>query len=276
MKSFKQQCIELRLKDKTLNEIVKITGRSKTSVYFHIKDIQLSTRKRAEISENSRQLALKISGARKGKSLRPFKPFTTWTPKLVLLVAHLMFDGEILKKKCVYHNRSLALVKRVEGLMSDVYDFPAKIAIDKKSGVRRVQYHNVELANFLYQRALELQRNIAVRSLDEQREFVRAFFDDEGCMDVRLDRKLRRIRGYQNNKQILQLVKRLLKNFDIDSRLQSTNEIVISGKENLKKFQREINFSEGVCLNPKRTNSIWKRNIEKRELLDLAIRSFKT
>ena len=109
----------------------------------------------------------------------------------------------------------------------------------------------------------------------EQREFIRAFFDDEGCMDYRPDRNLRRVRGYQNDRSILILIQKLLTSFDIGSKLQGKNEVVITGKGNLKKFQREINFSKGVRLNPRRANSIWKKPIEKRELLDMAIKSFK-
>lgn len=274
--SFKEQCIALRRKDKTLNEIVAITGRSKTSVYFHIKDIPLSAKKQEEISEHTRQQARKIAAARKGKALRPFKPFSAWTPNMVLLVSHLMFDGEILKRKCVYHNRSQALTDQVEQLMGDVYDFPPVLSVDRVSGVRRIGYYNVALANHLHEKALEIKREVMSWSLDYQKECIRAFFDDEGCMDFRPDRNLRRIRGYQNDQRILELIQSLLQNFDIESKFANGNEVVILGKENLLKFQREINFSKGVCLNPKRANSIWKEPIEKRELLDRAIKSFKS
>lgn len=274
--SFRKQCIKLRKEDKTLNEIVEITGRSKTSVYFHIKDIPLSKQKQREISENTRQQARRIAAARKGKALRPFKPFSAWTPDLVLLVSHLMFDGEILKKKCIYHNRSHVLTSRVERLMCAVYDFPPIISVDKESEVRRVQYHNVALSNFLHEKALLIQKDIADWPLAHQREYIRAFFDDEGCMDYRPDRNLRRVRGYQNDRLVLIQVQTSLQNIGIESKLANGNEVVISGKQNLIRFQKEINFSKGVRLNPKRANSIWKEPFEKRELLDRAIKSFKS
>lgn len=276
MNSFKKQCIELRKKDYSLDEIMKLTGRGKSSVYFHIKDIPLSPKKHKEIRRNSGIRARAVSAARRGVSAREYKKFSSWTPELVLLVAHLMFDGEILKKRCIYNNRSRALTDRVEKLMHGVYDFPPKILTVEQSGVCRLQYFNVELANFLYGKANELQDLILQLEVLCQREFIRAFFDDEGCMDVRLDRNLRRIRGYQKDKSILKLIQKLLKNFDIESKLQGKNEVVISGKENLKRFQKEINFSKGVRLNPRRSNSLWKKDIEKRELLARAIKSFKT
>ena len=274
MKSFKQQCIELRKKDCTLNEIAKITGRPKTSIYVHIRNIPLSKNKRREISENSRQLALRVADSRRGRALRPFKPFRTWTPELVLLTGHLIFDGE-LKKSCVYNNRSMALIIRAKKLMRLVYDYKPRIHTNSYTGVHRISYHNVALSAFLKEKATELTENIGAFPLSYQREFLRAFFDDEGCMDIRLTINLRRIRGYQKDQKVLELVQTLLGNFAIESRLRRPNEIVITGKESLKKFQKEINFSRGVRLNPNRTNSIWKKDIEKRELLDMAIRSFK-
>lgn len=94
-------------------------------------------------------------------------------------------------------------------------------------------------------------------------------------MDYRMLRNKRMIRGYQNDRQVLLLVKGLLSGFGIESTLQGRNEVVISGKENLVRFRDQINFSDGVRINPNRTNSIWKKNLEKRKLLDMAIESFK-
>ena len=45
MSSFKETCINLRREGKTLSEIVALAGRPKTSVYFHIRTIPLSSEK---------------------------------------------------------------------------------------------------------------------------------------------------------------------------------------------------------------------------------------
>ena len=274
MNAFKQQCIALRKKDYTLNEIVRFTGRPKSSVYPHIISISLSDRKLAKIAENSRRLAKKVAASRKGKAQKPYKPFYAWSPDLVLLAGHLLFDGEI-KKSCIYNNRSMALIDRFEDLMKLVYDYEPKRYVNKLTGVRRISFHNVALANHVKEKVQELLIDIVKMPRSHQREFLRAFFDDEGCMDYRAKQNKRRIRGYQKDIKILYLVQELLKNFGIESTLQCKNEVVISGKENLLKFQKEINFSEGVRLNPNRKNSIWKKPIEKRVLLDMAIKSFK-
>ena len=272
--SFKEQCIILRKQDKTLNEIVSITGRSKTTVYFHIRNIPLSTQKQQCISENSSKRARQNALARKGKAHRPIKIYKKWTPDLVLLVGHLLFDGEIKRKRCVYSNRSEALVQRVQLLMHSVYDYPGHRSVNKKTGVTTIGYYNVALSNFLQQKSEELLVKINTYSRALQRNFLQAFFDDEGCMDY--SNKIRRIRGYQNDKTILWLVQDLLKNFSIEAHIREPNEVVVSGKTNLIKFQTEINFSPGVHINPNRTNSRWKKKLEKRTLLQMAIDSYQS
>ncbi len=274
MNTFKAQCISLRKRDFTLAEIMKKTGRSKTSVYFHIKNIPLSKKKQVEIKRNSGVRGRRVAALRKGKSLRPFRTFTEWTPELVSLVAHLYFDGGIYKS-CVYTNRSKSLLNSVEKNMHILYDNIPKRYMDEMTGVHRISYHNVALASFLKEKTIELVHIVHKLPREHQREFLRAFFDDEGCMDYRAERNLRRIRGYQNDRHILSVVQAVLKNFGILANLQGKNEVVISGKENLRLFQKEINFSNGVRINGKRPNSIWKHSFEKRVLLDRAIRSYK-
>jgi hypothetical protein len=276
MNSFKKQCIQLRKKDKTLNEIVLITGRSKTSVWFHIKDIQLSLKKKKEIGENSGIRAIAVADARRGISKREFKTFEEWTPNLALLVAHLIFDGELSKNRCGYTNRSKTLIARVERLFEPIYSYEPKRYVDERSGVHSIYHHNVALAHYLKNKADELLTVISELSIEHQKEFIRAFFDDEGCMDYRPARNKRCVRGYQKDRKVLILVKKLLSNFDIESVIREPNEVVITKKDNLIKFQKEINFSKGVCPNPNRSNSLRKQEIEKREILDQAIKSFKT
>ena len=107
--------------------------------------------------------------------------------------------------------------------------------------------------------------------MTKKKVFLQAFFDDEGS--VHFDKKL--VRGYQYNLEILKLVQKLLKDFNIESRIdEKYKEIVISRKPNLIKFRNEINFSKGIYINPARKNSVWKRKLEKRKILDYLINSY--
>lgn len=275
MNSFKQQCIELRKKDLTLNEIVKITGRPKTSVHFHIRDLPLSRVKLLQIKAASTQRAVQLAAQRRGKSAQLYKPFLKWNVELVCLMGHLLFDGELKRSGCIYNNRNIPLLDRVEQCMKTIYDRGPTRYINTHTGVSRISYYNVSLAEHLQDKSRELLQKILTFDKNLQREFIRSFFDDEGCMDFRLDRNTRRVRGYQKNPKILKLIRRLLIKFNIDSQIRD-NEVVISGKENLSKFQKEINFSPGVCINGNRSNSIWKESLEKRELLARALSSYKS
>lgn len=273
-KDFKEQCVALRKQNKSIIEIMKITGRPKTSIYAHIRNIPLSAKKIIAIRKASGLHIRTYAIARKGKSARSFKRFEKWTPDMVLLVAHLIFDGEI-RHGGIYNNRSETLIKRVEHCMRNLYDFEPTRYKNVLTGVSRVSYYNVELATFLKQKANELVKNIKNMSIRLKREFLRAFFDDEGCMDFRPLTNHRSIRGYQKDIRILKLIKNILNDFAIDARVVKPNEVVIVRKENLIKFEREINFSPGVYINGNRSNSRWKKHIEKRELLRRAIESFK-
>jgi len=275
MNTFKERCIELRKQDYTLNEIVKITGRPKTSIYEYIYDIPLSKDKLQIIRLANGIRARSIALARKGKSDRNFRRFTEWNVDNVTLLAHLIFDGTVNGTSCIYNNRNLSLLNKVEICMKYIYDYEPKRYLNKRTGVYRISYHNVALSDYLEIKLQELLRDVNLLTKALKREFVKAFFDDEGCVDFRPKRNLRQVRGYQKNVTVLFLIQTLLSNFDIKSRIVKPNEVVISGKENLQKFRKEVNFSPGVKLNGNRSNSIWKKPLDKRLLLDQAIKSFK-
>lgn len=269
MSAFKEKCILLRHQGLTLSEIAVQTGRPKTSVYFHIRDIPLAEWKRKAVRKARGEHIRKYPLARRGKSTRNFKPVARWTPETVLLVSHLLFDGDIRRGACVYNNRNTVLVDRVEGLMRMFYAYPPSRYYNPDTKVRRISYFNVALAAHLQQRAAHLIDVIEGLGRAEQREFLRAFFDDEGCMDYRPGR--RRVRGYQNDRDILYLAQRLLRNFGITAKVHRPNEVVISEVQSLRQFQKEINFSKGVCVNGGRSNSVWGSTKEKREILKQAI-----
>ncbi len=277
---FKQKCIELRLQNYTLGEIVKILKKPKTTIYFHIQKIPVSDVLKEKKSHLSRAI---IQDARKrgltpqkGKTTtgRKFKSFSKWTPEIVNLVGHLTFDGEILRAKCSYNNRAQVLISLVSDLMKFVYDYDPKVQV-KTDGVIRISYYNIELANYLKVKSEELINIISNLSKECQRSFLKAFFDDEGCISFEKKRKRRKLRGFQYNDGILFLIQRLLLNFGIESKVDARfHEIIISRKKNLERFAREINFTPGLCVNGKRSNSIWKKDLEKREILQKALNSY--
>ena len=160
--------------------------------------------------------------------------------------------------------------------MSILYDFEPTKYNNEHTGVLRVSYNNVEFGAYMQEKAKDLMRDVEQLNMDLKREFLRAFFDDEGCMDFRPVKNKRSIRGYQKDIKVLNAVKNLLQGFGVEARVVMPNEVVITGKENLLCFEREINFSSGVYINGNRSNSRWKKDLEKRAILRMAIESYKS
>ena len=269
-----EKCRRLRTKGFTLNEIIGAARLPKTTVYDNICDISLSFERKKEIQKNAIKRIVEFNRKRKGKCLfgRVVPKPKGWTNALLCLIAHFMFDGEIQTHSCIYHNRSNALIDRVSFLIEKVFNLRSYNWLNRETGVRRISYHYVELADYMKNKAQELKRYIKNASSLEKKIFLQAFFDDEGSVGFEKKRNKRRIRGYQHNLEILKLVQKLLNDFNIKSKIdEKYKEIVISRKPNLIKFRDKINFSKGIYVNPNRKNSIWKKKLEKRKILDYII-----
>jgi len=271
-----QRCKTLRKRGFSLGDIIKVVNLPKTTVYDHIQDINLSPETRNRLNRSGIKQLVEFSHKRKGKCIngRIVSKPKGWFCDLIYLVAHFMFDGEITSHSCIYNNRNEALIDGVRSTMKKVFNLKPCTYLNKETGVHRISYHYVELAIYIEKKSKELLRYIRKANKKENIIFLKAFFDDEGCIGLWGRKKL--VRGYQKDLKILQLVKKLLKDFTIESKIDKKyKEIVISRKKNLVKFQNVINFSKGIYINPNRKNSIWKRKLEKREILDKLICSYK-
>ncbi len=272
-----EKCRRLRTKGFTLNEIIEAARLPKTTVYDNICDIPLSFERKKEIQENAIKRIVEFSRKRKGKCIpgRIVPKPQGWTNDLIFLVAHFIFDGEVQTHSCIYHNRNEALLYQVEILMKNVFNLKPYKWLNEITGVRRISYHYVELAEYIRKRIPELKDYIKFAPIKEKRMFLKAFFDDEGSARFDEKRNKREVRGYQHNLEILKLVQRLLNDFNIKSKIdEKYKEIVVSRKSNLIQFRNKINFSKGIYINPNRKNSIWKKKLEKRKILDYIISSY--
>ena len=272
--NFKNWCQELRTKGHTLGEISIITSRPKTTVYFHVRNMPL-TKKLLEKIKNIRINSIRGRGPKRGKSLLGYryKKFNRWTPSLVNLVAHMLFDGAIKREGVLYYNRSPVLLENFKSKMAIIYNGKPKV-YKSNDGVMRFAYHNVELGDFFITKSSRLLDDITKLPINFKLEFLKAFFDDEGSVDFRGMK--RRIKGYQHNDRILYLVHELLGNFKINSFVDSRfHEILVTRKENIERFAKEINFSRGIRVNGKRSNSVWRKSIEKRKILSNLLASYR-
>ena len=269
-----EKCKTLRREGLTLGEIIRDTNLPKTTVYAYIYNISLPPEIKKKIKKENTKRITAFNKGRKGKCLpgRVFLKPKSWNSELIFIVSHFMFDGQIKYSGCEYFNRSDYLIKKMRETIKEIFKIDSKI-YKRDFGVKQLRYYYVELGKYLKIKSEELFYYIKTASLEEKRIFLRSFFDDEGCVNI--NKNSRRIRGYQHNLEILELIQKLLKDFNIESKIDSKyKEIVISRKESLIRFRNEINFSRGIYINPKRRNSIWKQKLEKREILDKIINSY--
>lgn len=273
-KNFRELCRDLRVRGHTLGQIAQVTKRPETSVFFHIRDLALPHSVRVEVSRRMTERLVAYNKKRKGKSALDRHPrlFTVWTPDLVTLISHFLFDGEITRSGCIYTNRNEVLLRGVAHRMKSVYDFLPR-RVEPTPEVWRISYHNVELAAYMERKSKELLRRISTAPPESRRAFLKTFFDDEGSVYWRKHK--RAVRGYQHNLGTLRLIHNLLWKFGIESKVDERyREIVISRKRNLERFAHEINFTRGVRINGNRSNSIWGQSLEKREILRRALASY--
>jgi len=270
-----RRCRTLRKRGFSLGHIMEVVNLPKTTVYDNIRDINLSPEIKKRLNQASIKQLIEFSHRKKGKCLpgRIVSKPKEWLYDLIYLVAHFIFDGEIRSHGCIYSNRNEALINEVRVLMKKVFNLEPYTYLNKETGVHRISYHYIELAVYIQKKSRELLKYIQKANKKEKIIFLRAFFDDEGC--AYYWGNVRKVRGYQKDLKILELVQKLLKDFGIHSKIDKKyKEIVISGKKNLVKFQNVVNFSKGVYINPNRKNSIWKRKLEKREILSKLINSY--
>ncbi len=271
------KCRLLRKKGLTLGEIMKATGMPKTTVWSYIKNFTLSPgaqnrliRMREQASRRNTRRINRFNRKRREERIESFKHRSlfrkgNWSQKLVFLTAHFIFDGRVGYGSCEYYNRNDILIEEVRKRMEETLSLTTKVSL-RGFGVKAIRYHNTTLAFYIKRKGKELRSYIKNAPFNHKKIFLRAFFDDEGSAG--LYKNIRRVRGYQRDLTILRLMQRLLKDFGINSYINNKcGEVVISKKLNLLKFQKEINFSKGVYINPYRKNSFWERRIEKKEIL---------
>ena len=133
------------------------------------------------------------------------------------------------------------------------------------SGTSLIQAHNKNIIKFLKSLHQDYKSNSLnipdfVNTKELQKEFLRAFYDDEGCVALRIFKKTNEIKRNitlsSNSLILLEEIKKILQeNFDIKSnRIHKYTKIInlkifinytlsITGKSNFEKFRKEIGFA---------------------------------
>ncbi|TSC92295.1 MAG: hypothetical protein CEN92_23 [Candidatus Berkelbacteria bacterium Licking1014_96] len=271
--SVKERCLDFRKRGFSYNQIVKATRIPKTTIQNWVFDIKLSIKAKKCIQGRIAQGIVKGNQSSKRKTLKIIPQINKWTKKLVFIIAHFMFDGGGRIDGYTYYSKDISQINRMRKMMLKVFKFRPHTSFSYNDVIRDT-YFSRSLVKFVDKKKKEMVSYIKKSPKKHKRCFLKAFFDDEGS--VRFDQKYgnRKVRGFQDSSKLLELIKKLLSDFGIKSRIESKNEIVISNKQSIIKFQKEINFSPKIFFNSKRRNSIWKKDVEKRVVLTKMIKSY--
>lgn len=270
------KCRALRAKGFSLSEILNLVNLPKTTVYSYIRDIPLTPEQISNIEKTRKELSRTHPNPRKGKCIpgrEIIKP-KSWSNDLAHVVAHFMFDGSINNDGCIYYNTNIYQIRHLKQLMYKLFRIMPKIR-HRPGGLYVSAFYNVELSNYIKTKREQIFHHLSNgASRNIKRVFLQAFFDDEGSIYYKGN--IRRVRGHQKSQFLLEVIKKLLKYFNIESKIdKNQTEVVITGKKNLINFAKEINFSSKIYINPYRKNGIWKKKLQKRDILNLAIKSYK-
>jgi len=269
----KQRCRALRRHGYSIGQIAQRLSLSESTVHWHVRDIRLTAAQQARIRARWCQLMAKVNARRRGKPLKSVhfcKP--RWSRELVHLIAHLSFDGRIDRYGCSYYNRAYTQATHVRRLLQRLLRVTPRMK-HRENGVWVVSYYNVAVADWLGRRERELLPVVTGRVAWERR-WLQALFDDEGHIHVADG--IRRIRASQKELGVLRRAKRFLHELGIKSRIDlGARAVEITGRDNLVLFRKRINFSPGIWINHHRKNGLWSQPLEKRQLLVLALQSYR-
>lgn len=266
---------ELRMRGYSFGEISSVIGIAKSTLHTYLKDIFLNPEQKQGIENRRKEKCNQKPNPRKGKCLfgrEIIKP-GSWSEDLVHIVSHFMFDGRVDEDGSIYYSKDKYQIKHMQKLLHAMFKANPKVQL-RDNGVYGLVFYHVELASYLKKRMKELFAYLDNGAPKEhKREFLKAFFDDEGCIFYKGG--TRRVRGYQKSTLVLKQVVNLLYEFSINSKIDKcTNGVEIPGRKELEKFAKEINFSPEIYINPNRKNGIRKERISKRDILDLALESY--
>lgn len=270
----KERCRRLRRRGYSIGHIASELKLSESTVHWHVKDIVLTVDQRERLRRQKRMLMAHVNARRRGRPLHPVvfnRP--AWSKDLVHLIAHLSFDGRVDRYGCYYYSRNYAQVSHVKEALEALLEIAPKLR-QRSNGMWVVSYCNVAVADWLHQRESELLG--VIRSRPAWRlQWLQSFFDDEGHMHY--VRSHRRVRASQKDRSVLRLAKSFLEEIGMRCRVDhKARAVEVTGRHNLEAFRRHINFSNGLCINGQRKNGHWHQDVSKRELLNLALSSYRS
>lgn len=284
---------QMRKKGKTIYEIANKVDCNHNTAWRYSRNIIMTKKgkKRLEkrIYDHKVKIAKKggVAAFRSGKLKNAWEVSTKKISKQgakpplekIRLISHIMFDGTLHDYGIAYYNNNDFLIKEVESDIKKVYNLESKIK--RKNKLFTLRCHSKQVTEDLlkYTPSFSTSEGTDARIPNcvmkgnslIKKTFLRAFWDDEGCIIFNPDKQIRELIAYTSNKQVMEQLKDLHKDFSIEFNTPRSNELRISRLRNIKIFADKINFSQNVKI-----TSFSKRwgNRTKRDILQLALESY--
>lgn len=200
------------------------------------------------------------------------------TPEKASLIGYLIGDGSVMRSGYAirYTNTCLKLILEVSKAFTSTYGLEGHIS--QREGILCVDWNSKEAWRDLqrytnyYCREWRVPAEIFENFKVLGPPFLRALFDDDGCVALRSSRKHKSWQRWVCLRSInthgCEDIARLLSLLGIWSRRVS-GAVIIARKENLKCFQSIVGFTDGV----KVRRGLWK-GLNKTEILELLLNSY--
>lgn len=231
---------------------------SKSAIFYHASSVKVSPKGKRRLEMIRRKVLEKAVLQRKTKISKRYKKMTE---AKVRLIAHLLGDGGTYQNQISYRNSELSLIKQFVRDFQSVYGVkPWKVYWDRDkftvgSGITEI------VQDLRRYDTGEIPPQVMNAGKEAQKEFIRAFADDEGGLLTR-----NRIRMTSTNKSYLTGISRMLKNFGIHSVINGPYDaylLDINRKESVFKYIHQIGFSHPEkARKAKRIERLKKRVIE--------------
>lgn len=225
------QIKEMRVNGYSHSEIASKFRTSKSTIFYHTSNTEVSPNGKKRLKTLRRMVSVKAGFRRRYKIPERSKKITKAKARII---AHLLGDGGVYKNQICYRNSEPRLIEQFIHDFLPVYGVrPWKKYWDENkfatgSGI-------VEVIRDLHKYANKKEFPIEIINANKaiQKEFIRAFSDDEGGPMSR-----NRIRITSTNRSYLNSMSKMLKNFEIQS--------VINGPYHRGEYLLDINRKESV------------------------------
>lgn len=243
-----KQIRDLRKKGYSYKELSKKFNISKSTAYKYSSSIKLTNRSMNIIFKKieKRQKEF-IQDYAKLKNL-PKK--INWSINKIRIISHCLFDGSVSKNVARYTNSSKALIDQFIEDMFSVYGInPSRIEVlgGKHLNKYTVYFCSKRLCSDLFKytpsystasKKSKIPNKVFNSSNEEISEFLRSFWEDEGCVTIKGE-----ILGRIKSKKVRDQLFKLHKMLDIDCKKYNCSDnmfgIRITRREdNLKKFEK--------------------------------------